>query len=104
MSISVRILYRGTEENFPLASSDVFKRDWLPGAVALNLSWVKQFDALQLRPSNLQPVIDELQQLREWFYKEYPFETAAALAGRIERLLPALEALKSEEDFSYWIG
>lgn len=104
MSISVRIPFQGTEESFPLASSDMFKRFWLPGAKALNLQWVKQFDACELRPENLIPITNELCQLKEWFYKTQPADTARALADRIDRVLPALEGLKAEKNFTIWIG
>jgi hypothetical protein len=104
MSIGVRIPLEGAEQEFPLASSEIFKRFWLPGAVALNLQWVKQFDACQLRPDNLIPITSELRQLREWFYQTQPPDTARALAERIDRVLPALESLKDAKNFSIWIG
>ena len=104
LSIGVRIPIEEAEQEFPLASSEMFKRFWLPGAVALNLQWVKQFDACQLRPDNLIPITNELRQLREWLYETQPADTARALAERIDRVLPALESLKDEATFSIWIG
>ena len=102
MSIGVRIPHHGTE--YPLAASDTFKKFWLPGAIALDLHWVKQFDCCQLTPDNLVPITNELRQLREWFYKTQKPDVATALAERIDRVLPAIESLKDEKNFSIWIG
>ena len=105
MSIGVIIPFNGKDdESFPLAGASTFKRYWLPGAVALNLEWIKQFDACLLVPNNLDAIMKELRQLRNWFHKTQPEDTANALAERIDRVLPALEQLKEHKDFRIWIG
>jgi hypothetical protein len=67
MSIFVRIRVEGKGKYFPLVTADTFKRFWLPGANALNLHWVKQFNACQLRPDNRVAICDELRQLKNGF-------------------------------------
>jgi len=104
MSISVRIPVQGTEKYFPLVTADTFKRFWLPGANTLNLHWVKEFDACLLRPDNVIAIADELRQLRKWFHETQSPEIAQSLSGSIDEVLPALESLKAEKDFSIWIG
>src|SRR5258708_39239606 len=99
MSISVRIPVQGTEKYFPLASSDTFKRFWLPGAIALSLQWVKQFDACLLQPDNLIPIANELRQLKKWFYETQPPETATALSESIDEVLPALRIIEGRKRF-----
>jgi hypothetical protein len=104
MSISARIPVDGNEKYFPLVTADTFKRFWLPGANALSLHWVKQFDACQLRPDNRVAICDELRQLKKWFHQTQPPDVAMALSESIEEVLPAIESLAGEVDFSIWIG
>lgn len=104
MSISVRFPVNGEEKRFPIATAQYFKDYWLPGAKALNLRWVKQFDACLLEPNNLLEIIAELRALKDWFKENHSTEDAVWFSEHIDSLLIGLESLKTRPHFAFWIG
>ena len=88
----------------PVATLDAYNRYWLPGAKALGLDLVPQFDSLFINPRNLDTLIDELSRLKEWMEQSTPPEVFAKLAPRIDAMLTALEPLRTSPGFTASVG
>src|SRR5262245_30275753 len=100
MTVEMGIRHRetGTYEVVPVATSETFRKVWLPACERLGLKWVAHFHdgALTRIPPEVVPqIIEELQRLRIWVYGH------PELGPPVERVDSILRAFR-ETDPALW--
>lgn len=108
--MSVSLIYRfhgappGKAATAPIATEEVFREHWLPGARALGLEWLPLFETgVKLEAKDLLLVVSELAALHRWLQEHAP-QSAALVDSQIERLIEALLALIPQENIDAFIG
>src|SRR3954467_381461 len=108
--MSVALIYRPRgalpeqAEMVPVATEEVFREHWLPGARALGLVWVPMFETgVKVSEGDLQAVLEELRALERWLIANTP-ESATLVQPRIARLVDVLEHLPPLQDGQAFIG
>jgi len=88
----------------PVATEEVFRAHWLPGARALGLVWLPMFETgVKLGTGDIPAVLEELRALERWLSANAP-DSAALVKPRIARLIEVLESLPPLLDGHAFIG
>ncbi|WP_437980442.1 hypothetical protein [Sorangium sp. So ce117] len=91
VSLGIKHHHSGAYDVVPIATSDYFKRRWLPACAHLGLRYVSHFHdgALStVSPDDLPDIVAELEILRAWAAANDAF-----MVERIDGVLRALHAL-----------
>jgi len=102
MSISLIVLEPKSKEyslvNIPLATDEIFKRIWLPGAEQLSAVWLPLFQSgIDITAHDFKDVSQELIFLREWVVQQTLVADERNLVlSRIDSLLNELVRLDTE--------
>jgi hypothetical protein len=87
----------------PVATQEIFRSRWLPGAAQLGLEWVELMETgLDVTPENRDELLAELGQLRAWMVGalgdgSYELE-------RLDRLVEVLKAVEFADGISVFLG
>jgi len=108
--MSVALIYRlrgatpEQAETVPVATAEVFRDHWLPGARALGLVWLPLFETgVKVGVDDLPAVVEELRALERWLAGNAP-GSAALVGPRIARLIDVLADLPPLQDGHAFIG
>lgn len=106
MSILLMVRPKGSPKpssTTPIATEEVFEKEWLPGIVALGSQWLPVFQVgVDLELSDLPVVIAELLELRNWFVVT---NSRSGVIDRVDLLLSELNSLMDEaSDADIFIG
>lgn len=88
----------------PVATEGVFREHWLPGALALGLVWLPQFETgVNVGEDDLPAVQEELRALERWLIANAP-GSADLVLPRIARLIDVLGSLPPLQEGQAFIG
>jgi hypothetical protein len=93
----------GGKQLVPVATQEIFRRCWLPGARKLGLDWVEQMETgFDVTAANRDALVAQLAKLRAWMIGELGAE--AYEIERLDRLDEALRALHFSPGLSAFLG
>jgi|SRR4051812_12746938 hypothetical protein len=106
--MSVALLITHTKDQsrnrlVPVATQEIFRTRWLPGARSLNLELVELMETgFPLDTTNHTELIGELTRLRQWMLEQYGPDSYDL--ARLARLLDELKALQFGGDLEVFVG
>ncbi|MBT2288738.1 hypothetical protein J7E73_06230 [Paenibacillus albidus] len=93
------------EFSIPVASESFFNECWGPAIKALQLKWVEHFSwGIDVRKEDLDKVINELLQIREWSLHNLIEAKQEHILYRIDLLITKLPAAFRRENAVVFIG
>ncbi|WP_282940477.1 hypothetical protein [Paenibacillus sp. RC67] len=91
--------------SIPVASESFFNECWVPAIKAMQLKWVEQFSwGIDIRKEDLDKVINELLQIREWSLHNLFEVKQAHILYRIDLLITKLPTAFGRENAVIFIG
>ena len=93
----------------PISTEQVFSDFWQPACAKLNLRWVPLFQVgLDIEKEDILPILEELNQLKEYFNSPIEFEgdtdDLLYITSRIDNLIKALTEMLDTEGQNLFIG
>lgn len=93
------------EFSIPVASESFFNECWVPAIKAMNLKWVEHFSwGLDIKKEDLDKVINELLQIREWALHNLIEAKLVHILYRIDLLITKLPTAFRRENAVVFIG